>query len=489
MVGVFFEPMTTKVCNISFGNQKMVVDYHQVFRRGYTGLFKKYEDWDYEFAVKQLSSFFSTLRKEIHESKDGIYIVIPDYLFTAVKCIRWQTPEEFTRELADNIPISLDEIYYCEAMKSNPDGQVNISSVYAIEKGIIDAFYKAALDSGIIIKSIEAASLGYFRAAGQMDVENFIAEVYAYQACGVYFSVVAGIFMTDLSDLAYSKLFKITPSDANAQIRAAFKLNDDAANRVYDGFLDEGVPYTFFTDDKSVLELHGFNERIDIEKKFPGFVKSYIQPKDQLDWLPLIGTFLQDYPDQREVYKTLPRYARFYSGNIISDEMKRSAHVELLKRRVISTCKKVSALLVLAIGIETGFGFYFGSSDIPSNLQSDYTAAQEESKLIDKEFAILDSEKNEHMNFLAAYSNILNAMPEGVFISDLKMVQPDSSKKDKQSANFATVTAVSADPVLIQNFAAQLSGNGKFTNVTISKMDTDNKDVAKADILIGRSSP
>jgi len=486
MIGVFFEPKTTKVCNVYFASNKMIVDYHQVFRKGYTGFFEKNEGWDYDAAVDHLTTFFSTLKRELSETRDGIYIVIPDYLFTSVKCIRWQTSEEFTRELVDNLPVPLDEVYYCETMKSNPDRQVNISSIFAIEKELIDAFYQAALNSGIIIKSIEASSVGFFRAAGQMDVENFIAEVYAYNACGVYYSAVAGIFMADLSDLAYSNLFKITPSDANAQIRSAFRLNDKAADSVYDGFLDEDVPYTFFTDDKSVLELNGFNERIDINKSFPDFVKSNIRKDEQLDWLPLIGTFLQDYPDQDAVYSTLPSYAEFFSGNIISDEMKKAAQIEILKRKVTSVCKKISALLMLAIGIEAGMGLYFGTSEIPSALQTDYIAAKEESKLIDSEFAILETERTERMNFASAYMNIINVMPEGVQISELKMIQPDNSKNKDKNANFATITAFSHDPVLLQLFATKLTDSGNFLNVSISKIDTDNKDIAKADIIIGK---
>ena len=484
MIGVFFEPKTTKVCNVSFDSHRMIIDYYQVFRKGYTGLFDKFEDWDYEHAVNQLSSFFRTLRKELTEAREGIYIVIPDYLFTAIKCIRWQTNEEFTRELVNNLPVPVEDVYYCQAMESNPDGQENISSVYAIEKAVIDAFYKAALESGVIIKSIEAASVGFFRGAGELDVENFIAEVYAYNACGVYYSAVAGIFMTDLSELSYSKLFQITPSDANAQIDAAFKLSDVTGNQIYDGYLDEDVPYTFFTDNKSVLALNGFNERIAVSKKFPSFVKSNINPDMQLDWLPLIGTFLQDFPDQKAVFHTLPSYARFMSGNIIPDNMKKAAHIELLKRKIISSCKMVSAVLILAIGVETCMGLYYGASDIPASLQTDYTAAKEESRVIDTEFAILETEKAEHMNFSVEYMNILNALPDGVQISELKMNNPDSSKKDKQIANLATITAFSADPVLLQNFAAQLTNGGHFSNVTINKIDTNNKDIAKADILI-----
>lgn len=487
MIGVFFEPKTTKVCNVSFDSHRMIIDYYQVFRKGYTGLFDKFEDWDYEYAVSQLSSFFRTLRKELTEAREGIYIVIPDYLFTAIKCIRWQTNEEFSRELVNNLPVPVEDVYYCQAMESNPDGQENISSVYAIEKAVIDAFYKAALESGVIIKSIEAASVGFFRGAGELDVENFIAEVYAYNACGVYYSAVAGIFMTDLSELSYSKLFQITPSDANAQIDAAFKLSDVTGNQIYDGYLDEDVPYTFFTDDKSVLALNGFNDRIATSKKFPDFVRSNIHPDMQLDWLPLIGTFLQDFPDQKAVFHTLPSYARFMSGNIIPDNMKKAAHIELLKRKIINTCKQVSALLLVAIVVETGIGLYIGSSEVPVSLQTDYMSAKENSKLIDSEFAIFEAERAEHMNFSTEYMNILYALPDGVQISELKMSQPDVSKKDSQGTNFATITAFAADPVLLQNFATHLSDSGNFSNVTINKIDTDNKNIAKADILIGGS--
>ncbi len=490
MIGVFFEPRTTKVCNASFlKGGRVIIDYHQVLRKSYTGLFASSGDddtWDEDEAVYMLADFFRALKKDVRETRDGIYIVIPDYLFIMVKCLRWQTQDDFLRELASALPVPLDDVYYTDVMKSNPDNQENISSVYAIERRIIDCFYQASIEAGVIIRSIEAASVGFFRGNSKFDIENFIAEIYAEHACGVYFSVVAGIFKADLSDLAYSKLFRITPTEANAAILSAFALNDMSANTIYEGFVDEDVPYTFFTDDKSIFELDNFRERMDINKSFPDYIQSNIPENSQLDWLPLIGSMLQDYPDQARIYSTLPTYAAFGSGNIISADMKYMARMELMKKKIISIARKASAGIAAIAMIEAAAGLYFSSSSIPSALQEDYNAALENSKLIDAEFAVIEAEKNEHMDPVAVYMDILGCLPDSCLISSLEIENPMKDKK--AGGNFVKLSAFSGDPVQLQNFAAALTASGRFGNVSISKLTSDNSDISRADFVITKGA-
>lgn len=428
--------------------------------------------------LHDLSNLFHEIKSIISTSYEEFYIVLPDSLFYMVKCAEFMTNEDFMHSVRKETNKKDEEVYYSFPITTSPGSQPK-RTFFAIEREIINRLLMAAKEENITLSSIEPASMSFIRCCASWPEEHFIIELFGDQATMVSYSPVGGMFSLK------APISKDNSETANQDINSMLALHDYTAEKVFSS-MNVNIPFTIFSEDKdkNILELEAFKGRSAVAKELPSFVEANIAPEYHQEWMIPIGTLLQNYEPEDELYATLPSFLQITTANILPKEIQMGAKFQQWKQ----LAKRYSRIAIFFLAVitfaEAAGTFYFDSICISPQLQADYDSAQKDSKDIDAEIKLLATAKKDHEYPMEAFKALMDNRPNNCGFSSVSIGSNGQTKNADEK--WIRLTAVSTDPIVFQSYAAALTNDEMFKNANISKMDTDSSGFKTAELILGK---
>lgn len=428
-----------------------------------------------------LSALFREIKTLVPTLYEEFYVVLPDALFCSINCGDFLSEDDYMAFVREKTGKSDEEVYYSFPIISSPGGQPK-KTFFAIDRRIIDRLVAAAHQENISLTSIEPASVSFLRSCERWQEEHFLIEIFDHNATLISYSPVAGMFSLNAPSLARSQL--IDKETANQEFQSMFALHDYTAEKIFSS-MNVNVPFTVLVDDKeTILSLDVFKDRLAKIEVLPDCVDADIPQEYQQDWLIPIGTLLQSCSMGMES-EYLPSFLQLFSANILPEKIQMSAKFRQWKQLV----KKYSRILIFVLATitfaETVGILYFSNITIGQKLQADYDAAQKNIKDVDAEIKLLAAAKKEHEYPMEAFHQLMTDRPEACGFSSVSVGNSGGSGQNT-AEKWIHLTAVSADPLILQSFATALSEDEMFSHVALNKMDTDSSGMKMAEFTIGK---
>jgi hypothetical protein len=426
-----------------------------------------------------MAPLFQELKRIVPTQYEEVYIVLPDTLFRSINCGDFLSEEEYMKFVQSKTGKKDDEVYYSFPIISSPGGQKK-KTFYAINREIVNALTDAAQMENISLTSIEPASMAYLRSAGKWEKEYNLLQIFDDDASIVSYSPIAGIFSFNVPDLAKKNLEKI--EDVNQVFKATFSLNDFTAEQIFTS-INTNVPFTVLVDEPdSLLSLEVFQDRLAEPERLPACVDIDLAENHQQEWFIPVGTLLQNIEIENEF---MPSYLNIYAANVLPEQTQLNAKFRQWKHMTKKYSRLLIVLLAIVAVVETAGIIYFSTIAISPQLQSDYDAAQKNTKDVDEEIKLLAAAKKEHEYPVEAFKELLSNRPDACGFSSISVGNNGTSTQDS-AEKWVHLTAVASDPLVLQNFASTLSADEMFSHVTMNKMDTDPSGFKIADLTLGK---
>lgn len=478
MVSVYLQPTRTQLVRAKLRKDgTLQVQEYREISQSYLDIFDKLDSFSSpEEAARDLSYLFSDIKEAMNIKRDGIYIVLPDYLFDYVDCLQYDSDEELEAQIASATGREIDEVYWSAPIVTRPAPQETWKTVYAIQRKVIDVFIAAADLQNAKLYSIEPSSLSFLRSTGKFSKEEFIFQAFEKQATFIAYSSIAGLFKMDIPELAMQSIGSMESEAANALIQSCIIQFESTAEQTFT-FMNQGIPFTMLANPVEIRSFSTFVERAAERQQFPAYIHSDIPEDEQQDWFCCIGTMLQSVDfttDQFIDEGIIDNYEQILSGNILPDDIQKNTRAY----QFLQKCKHISMVAIVALGAacfaETIGIFALNSTEIPPSLKTDYASAQKSMKDMDTELAVIELAGKEHQYPMEAMESLVQNKPGG-----LGFLSVDIGGKGTGDT-WITMKVAAKDPMMIQQYATALSESEMFKNVVVSSISSNGKSSIKS---------
>ncbi|WP_432748400.1 hypothetical protein [Pectinatus frisingensis] len=470
MISIYIRPDKTQIIKAKIKKDKTLNIVFATEIESYWQLFKDHD--------MNISALFRSLKALTSTAYEEIYIVLPDMLFF-IDCYDYIAEEDLTQLIKEHIPKDINNLYMATAILCNP-GTSHKKTIYAIEKEYIDDLIIAAAGEKITLTSIEPASIGFFRSQASWQHEHFTLEIFEDSATFVSFSPIAGVFKLDEPKLSEKKLLSTDIDQVNQNIAEAFVEHDFTAHNTF-SVMNINAPFDVITDKKEILENDVIKKRLANKATLPPFVITDIATENQQNFMSVIGTLMQNYECTDEIFTDMPPYLTISSANMLPEQIRLNAKFKHIKHIIKKSSQMLIIFLSAIIFAETAAIIYYSNIQIPPDLQMDYDKAQKDIKAINAEIKIINDSKKEDEYPMKAFTALIGARPNNCGFANVSI----GTGKD---TNWVKLTAAAPDPIIFQNYIAQLNNNDIFNNITISKITTDVSGLKIADIEAGKGN-
>ena len=203
MVSVYLQPTRTQLVRAKLRKDGILqVQEYREIPQSYLDIFDKLDSFpSAEEAARDLSYLFSDIKEAMNIKRDGIYIVLPDYLFDYVDCLQYESDEELEAQIASATGREINDVYWSAPIVTKPAPQETWKTVYAIQRKVIDVFIAAADLQNAKLYAIEPSSLSFLRSTGKFSKEEFVFQAFEKQATFIAYSSIAGLFKMDIPEL------------------------------------------------------------------------------------------------------------------------------------------------------------------------------------------------------------------------------------------------------------------------------------------------
>lgn len=487
MIAVYFRPDRTQVLSASIQKDK-------------TFAVESYQEYDAALSyltetgsagLPNLGRFLEMLKKHTDIGSDDVYIVLPDFLFSYVDCIQYINEDNLATIIEEHTGEPMKNFYVVSPVSTKspaPDRK----SIYALKKQYIDRLVKASMQERVAIVSVEPASFSFFRAYGQWQQEMPVVEIFPDRASIVTYSPAGGIFLSDSPSLTEKHLTE-NNLNANMDVSSTYAANDYTAGQTYTN-MNTDMPYIVLSDNPQILRIGAIHIRLPKELSLPDFIHTDLPKSQQGLWMPVIGTLLQAYDDDKTlinnpVYINKKSFITITNGNLLPAEAQDAVKKRQWKRIIQRGCRVLSTGLLAALVVEVGTIAYFSSITIPASLQSDYRQAKKDLSEIQSEISIIDESKNEDQNVVGAFSKLVVNRPDGCGFTTVEIGSKNpESLKGGTNDKYVQLTAVAQNELSLQDFQVRLSNEPAFSNATINSINADAHGLKTAKFTIGRGS-
>lgn len=485
MVSVYLQPTRTQLVRAKLRKDGILqVQEYREIPQSYLDIFDKLDSFpSAEEAARDLSYLFSDIKEAMNIKRDGIYIVLPDYLFDYVDCLQYESDEELEAQIASATGREINDVYWSAPIVTKPAPQETWKTVYAIQRKVIDVFIAAADLQNAKLYSIEPSSLSFLRSTGKFSKEEFVFQAFEKQATFIAYSSIAGLFKMDIPELAMQSISSMESEAANALIQSCIIQFESTAEQTFT-FMNQGIPFTMLANPVEIRSFSTFVERAAERQQFPAYISSDIPEEEQQDWFCCIGTMLQSVDfttDQFIDEGIIDNYEQILPGNILPDDIQKNTRVY----QFLQKCKQLSIAGIAVLGVvciaETIGIFAMNSSmEIPPSLKTDYASAQKSMKDMDTELAVIELAGKEHQYPMEAMEALVQNKPNG-----LGFLSVDIGGKGAGDT-WITMKVVAKDPMMIQQYASALSGSEMFKNVVVSSISSSGISIKTADLAMAK---
>ena len=462
MIAVYFRPDRTQVLSASIRKDK-------------TFAVESYQEYDTALSyltetgsagLPNLGRFLEMLKKHTDIGSDDVYIVLPDYLFSYVDCIEYINEDNLATVIEEHTGEPMKDFYVVSPVSTKSPAP-NRKSIYALKKQYIDRLVKASMQERVAIVSVEPASLSFFRAYGQWQQEMPVVEIFPDRASIVTYSPAGGIFLSDAPSLTEKHLTEKNNLNVNMDVSSTYAANDYAAGETYTN-MNTDMPYIVLSDNPQILRIGAIHIRLPKELNLPDFIHTDLPKSQQGLWMPVIGTLLQAYDEDKTlisnpVYANKKSFITITSGNLLPAEAQDAVKKRQWKRIIQRGC--------------------------PSSLQNDYRQAKKDLGEIQSEISIIEESKNEDQNVVSAFSKLVVNRPDGCGFTTVEIGSKNpESLKGGTNDKYVRLTAVAQNELSLQDFQVRLSNEPAFSNATINSINADAHGLKTAKFTIGRGS-
>lgn len=485
MVSVYLQPTRTQLVRAKLRKDGILqVQEYREIPQSYLDIFDKLDSFpSAEEAARDLSYLFSDIKEAMNIKRDGIYIVLPDYLFDYVDCLQYESDEELEAQIASATGREINDVYWSAPIVTKPAPQETWKTVYAIQRKVIDVFIAAADLQNAKLYSIEPSSLSFLRSTGKFSKEEFVFQAFEKQATFIAYSSIAGLFKMDIPELAIQSISSMESEAANALIQSCIIQFESTAEQTFT-FMNQGIPFTMLANPVEIRSFSTFVERAAERQQFPAYISSDIPEDEQQDWFCCIGTMLQSVDfttDQFIDEGIIDNYEQILPGNILPDDIQKNTRVY----QFLQKCKQLSIAGIAVLGVvciaETIGIFAMNSSmEIPPSLKTDYASAQKSMKDMDTELAVIELAGKEHQYPMEAMEALVQNKPNG-----LGFLSVDIGGKGAGDT-WITMKVAAKDPMMIQQYASALSGSEMFKNVVVSSISSSGISIKTADLAMAK---
>ena len=485
MVSVYLQPTRTQLVRAKLRKDGILqVQEYREIPQSYLDIFDKLDSFpSAEEAARDLSYLFSDIKEAMNIKRDGIYIVLPDYLFDYVDCLQYESDEELEAQIASATGREINDVYWSAPIVTKPAPQETWKTVYAIQRKVIDVFIAAADLQNAKLYSIEPSSLSFLRSTGKFSKEEFVFQAFEKQATFIAYSSIAGLFKMDIPELAMQSISSMESEAANALIQSCIIQFESTAEQTFT-FMNQGIPFTMLANPVEIRSFSTFVERAAERQQFPAYISSDIPEEEQQDWFCCIGTMLQSVDfttDQFIDEGIIHNDEQILPGNILPDDIQKNTRVY----QFLQKCKQLSIAGIAVLGVvciaETIGIFAMNSSmEIPPSLKTDYASAQKSMKDMDTELAVIELAGKEHQYPMEAMEALVQNKPNG-----LGFLSVDIGGKGAGDT-WITMKVAAKDPMMIQQYASALSGSEMFKNVVVSSISSSGISIKTADLAMAK---
>lgn len=488
MIGVYLRPDITQVVRARL-RKKAVLEIQEarIITQSYLPALNFKTEADVRQRIEDMAYCFSDIREQVSGKREGMYLVLPDYLFSMIDCFRYETEADIEERICQWTQKELGEVCYAKPITTSPEPQQHYVTVAVLDRRIADVLAEAAAQENMQLMSVEPASISFLRCTGVFNKEELVLHAFNEHATLVGYSSNGGLFKMDVPDLAVNSLGNLPKEDAERQIQSKLIAFESTAHQTFE-FLNQGLPYTILAKPIFAQSFDTLRERKAEPQYFPEFINSgEIMDSEQEEWMCAVGTMVQDVDFSADCFmEVIDGYETITSGNVLPNDIQRETKSYQRLQDVMKYTKLgIIGLAVISV-IELGGIFFLQSTEIPDGLEADYQAAQATIEDINAELELIQIEQKEHEYPLEAYSGAVHSLPEGVGFISFEAGNNTHKKSDEQ---WIRLKAVTTDPLKLQDYVGRLSQNAIFSGVMMPEFSTDNATNYKtAQIVIGKGA-
>ena len=464
MIGIFFRPDKTQIVRAKIKSDKKI----------YVKEFLEIASYCQSFlneSEQSIFKIFQDLKTKFKFGNEDIFLVLPDEFFEMIDTTNITNDDELRRFVEDGTGLNFEEVYISIPIESTP-GTNHKKTICAIQKFFVDEIAQTADRLNMQVVSIESASVAMFRALGDWKREKILVPVTEFSADIFSYSPLGGIFKFE-TDLA-EKNFLENITAAEEELKSAIRKRDIAAEYTFTS-INENVPVNIL------------NERINInlgvrqgeELKFQNCVvveKNIIQS----DWLAVVGTLLQNYGEESEIFADCPQFLKNGSGNILPKEMQVGTQIKHWRQVATNIFNRVAVIMFAVLALEIGVIFYLNTIKISEELQTKYDTAQKSDSNLSREIKIIELAKKEDEKPTEVFSTLMKYRMDNLFLTNFSVGGSDSAN------NWVKFQAVAEDPILFQDLLSRLRDEKKFTNCGLAEISSDTSNFKKANFNLGK---
>lgn len=480
MIGIYLTPEKSQVVKARFKKDQIEIISHASI--------SAYLDDIQRLNVNQVIELFLEIKDIMSTKYEEIYMVLPDFLFSKIDCVNFESQERLFEEIENDIKISRENLCVSYPIDVKT-ATTHKKTICVLNQEFINVITEAAKEADVTLVSIEAASMAYLRSVGGWKTEKFILFVSDKMSSITSYSPIAGMYSYQLTQDISPFQLKINNNISVSDTINEILIKSDKINQA-----------TFGMANPDIIDIHVLGEEIDTYKELSiiknrviesvDFPTEYIKGDSQCfddQWLIVLGTLIQNIP---HVYNGSVDFMHFSSANVLPVDMLRKNKFERLKL----VMKKYSKIAIIAsfiiLTLEVIGIFYYSMIEIPDSLQKNYKQAENELKLIDEELKIIQQCHNEDQQPMDVLNIIVSKKPTDLGFSNIEIGDKSASKDLKKTGNtkkWVQLTAKTYDAIIFQDYISSLSDENLFNGISIQQISSDtSNEIKTAKIIIGK---
>ena len=481
MIAVYMRPDYAQIVVAKRKKQKLKIQSCTTIKQNYLSCLENINP----NTVSDLELFFEDVKSISQKSRDEIYIVLPDYIFSMINCFPSISSEQTRDEIFNRLAVNGEQVEYSIPIVTSPEPQKPLVTACVLSSEIVDALVEAANNTESHLVSIEAASVAFLRAKSTYNQEELALFIFKEKATFIAYSQLGGLFKVDNNDLSIESLGNTSKDEAEQAILAACYEFEMTAKATFE-YLNHDLKYTIFAAPSAINSFDVLAERNAPPKYMPDNLvdASAISLDNQQDWLCAVGTLLQDIDFSSEQFEELiDSYERVSSGNVLPDEVQNKSKKYHRIQQMYRASKVAIAAMCLISLAELAAIWLFSATQIPPGLEDDYESAKDSISKIESELNIINLERQEDQQPLSVYNAVMATRPQ-----EIGFVSFEVGNDSKTNSNdWVKIKMLAADPLKFQNYVNEFSNDSMFSSVAIPQITTDNSSSAKvANMVLGK---
>ena len=442
---------------------------------------------DEESCEAELANLFARLNKKFSLRSDNVYIVLPDFLFSAVECYEYISDDNIMAEVKKVTGESVDSFYLAMPIMTNPPAPVK-KTVFAIRKSIVDRIVAVCSRLHVSLYSVEPASMCFFRAIANWSLDHPLVEIFDNAASIVTYSPAGGIFRHDTPELSLKNLTENTLK-ADEIISSAYAMNNFASSDAF-SHMRTDAEFSVLCSSQAVFQYPSVRLHLPKEPfRFKSFVVHHFHRDDEVQWMPVVGTLLGAFDALYEdgtdspLFQDLPTFVQITSANLLPQEIQKASQSRQWQQIVKRVGRYAIVAGVIGMIAEGGAAFYFNSAEISPKLQQEFDAINSQKADIEGEMTVIKTHKQEDLDIMGAYDDIIAARPQDCGFTSLTIGNNNPSKNNAK-LKFVKVEAIAKNEMAFQDFRAGLESMDSLQNPTVTTIKGDTNGFQTASIEI-----